>query len=264
MCYKKGMKARLPIAVLAAGCLVPFSASAYGASAHAGGAAPARMGGFARVVRVAPSRSPGRPTRPPIKPATGTPRFAPPAQRDAGGTGTGYAPSNACLNNPNYAGSFYCSGLSGSVFGHQRPFYPGYGGFSYYSGLPLDYEPETETQPEAQAPAPEQDNALADQVQVLAGEVEGMREEQESALSNRWRRPEHEARAEKSEKQPPTTFVYRNGRELEAENYAILGDTLWIFGDHATRKVPLAELDMKATEQKNEDRGVDFVSPNGR
>jgi hypothetical protein len=66
-----------------------------------------------------------------------------------------------------------------------------------------------------------------------------------------------------TEEKPPTTlFVYRDGHQMEVQNYAILGNTLWIFSDQRTRQVPLADLDLAATKRVNEERGVDFASPN--
>jgi hypothetical protein len=64
-----------------------------------------------------------------------------------------------------------------------------------------------------------------------------------------------------AEKLPTTVLVYRDGHQLEVQNYAIQGKTLWVFLDQRTRQVPLAELDVAATERVNGDRGVDFVAP---
>ena len=254
MWYKLGVKFRLAITILLAGSLVPLTI--YGAAgSHSAARAPMR-GAPARMV---PPQFRGRPSRP-----VPAPRFVSPSRRVAGGTGTGYDPSTACLNNPNYQGSFYCSSLFGSTLGngHRRPpIYSGGTYIPYYFGTP--YEPEPEEAPEAQPTEPEPNNALAEQVQALTEEVEGLREEQESAFAPRMRRPPAQTQA-RPEKQPPTSFVYRNGREFEAENFAILGNTLWVFSEHSTRKIPLSELDMSATEKKNEDRGVDFVPPNGQ
>jgi hypothetical protein len=56
-------------------------------------------------------------------------------------------------------------------------------------------------------------------------------------------------------------LIYRDGHKTEIENYAILGKTLWIFTDQRTRQVPLADLDLAATQRANDDRGVEFVAP---
>jgi hypothetical protein len=60
---------------------------------------------------------------------------------------------------------------------------------------------------------------------------------------------------------PPTVLVFRDQRKQEVQNYAIVGQTLWIFSPERTQKVPLTEVDIDATQKANEDRGVDFRVP---
>jgi hypothetical protein len=45
------------------------------------------------------------------------------------------------------------------------------------------------------------------------------------------------------------------------QNYAIVGETLWIVTEERARKVPISDLDIPATRKANEDRGVDFRLP---
>jgi len=63
----------------------------------------------------------------------------------------------------------------------------------------------------------------------------------------------------KDEPAVPTTLVFRDGRRSEVENYAIVGNTISVFNDQRRTRIPVAELDLKATQQVNEDRGVDFA-----
>jgi hypothetical protein len=63
--------------------------------------------------------------------------------------------------------------------------------------------------------------------------------------------------------QPRTVLVFKDGRQLEIMNYAIVGPTLFDLSDGTTRKVALAELDLPATMKQNDDRGVDFQVPAG-
>lgn len=95
-----------------------------------------------------------------------------------------------------------------------------------------------------------------------------MREEQASRRELRPQEPApRESSAErpeaKAEKRAATTFVYRDGHQLEAQNFAIMGKTLWVFGEQSTRRIPMADLDLAATQKANDDRGVDFAPPNG-
>lgn len=157
---------------------------------------------------------------------------------------------NSCLLNPSYAGSPYC-----------RQFYPGGPGYGVEPVYPY-WMPSTGYQSEESAPPapePEPDPQLAAQVGTLATEVELMREDQA-------RRDFQGAPAEPygaaGEKPPTTLLVYRDGRQVEVQDYAILGKTLWVFSNQTARQVPLADLDLGATERLNGDRGVEFVPPN--
>ncbi len=60
---------------------------------------------------------------------------------------------------------------------------------------------------------------------------------------------------------PPTLLVFRDHHQQEIQNYAIVGQTLWIFGSPRTQKFPLSDLDLAATQKANDDRGVAFQPP---
>ena len=66
---------------------------------------------------------------------------------------------------------------------------------------------------------------------------------------------------ESDEKTPLTVLVFRDGHRTGARNYAIVGQTLWIYTDQDSKKVPLADLDVSATKEANSDRGVVFQVP---
>jgi len=61
--------------------------------------------------------------------------------------------------------------------------------------------------------------------------------------------------------QPPTTLVFNDGHQLDIENYAIVGQTLYDLTPGHARKVELASLDLPATQKQNDDRGVVFQLP---
>ena len=58
----------------------------------------------------------------------------------------------------------------------------------------------------------------------------------------------------------PTVLVFRNGKQQEVTNYAIMGDTLYVF-DQGRKKIALADLDLPATVKANDDRGMEFKLP---
>lgn len=63
--------------------------------------------------------------------------------------------------------------------------------------------------------------------------------------------------------QPETLLVFKDGRQLEVQNYAIVGSTLYDMTPGHPRKVLLADLDLDATTKENDNRGIDFRLPPG-
>jgi len=59
----------------------------------------------------------------------------------------------------------------------------------------------------------------------------------------------------------PTVLVFRDHHQQEIQNYAIVGQTLWNFASPRTQRIPLADLDLAATQKANDDRGVTFQVP---
>jgi hypothetical protein len=61
--------------------------------------------------------------------------------------------------------------------------------------------------------------------------------------------------------QPGTLLVFKDGHKLEVKNYAIVGDQLYDLTTGRARKIPLADLDLDATQKQNEDQGINFQLP---
>jgi hypothetical protein len=61
--------------------------------------------------------------------------------------------------------------------------------------------------------------------------------------------------------QTPTLLLFKDGHRLEVANYAIIGDTLFDLTPGHARRVALADLNLDATREQNEDRGVVFQLP---
>jgi hypothetical protein len=59
----------------------------------------------------------------------------------------------------------------------------------------------------------------------------------------------------------PTTLVFKDGRQLEVLNYAIVSHTLYDLTPGHARKIALSDLDLAATEKENDNRGVTFELP---
>ncbi len=90
----------------------------------------------------------------------------------------------------------------------------------------------------------------------LEAEVDRLRQEREARESK-------SSNAEQTSKAalPPTELVFRDKHTEEVQNYAIVGQTFWILNAEKARKIPIAQLDVPATQKANEDRGVDFQLP---
>jgi|SRR3954447_9460109 hypothetical protein len=70
------------------------------------------------------------------------------------------------------------------------------------------------------------------------------------------------ADAQASPTTPPTVLVFRDHHQQEIQNYAIVGQTLWIFGSPRNQRLQLSDLDLAATQKANDDRGVTFQPTN--
>jgi hypothetical protein len=61
--------------------------------------------------------------------------------------------------------------------------------------------------------------------------------------------------------QPPTTLVFKDGHQIEVNNYAIVSQTLYDLTPGHPRKIAVADLDLSATQKQNDDHGVVFQLP---
>jgi hypothetical protein len=162
--------------------------------------------------------------------------------------------------NPAFPNSrpWHGSSSSGSNGGpHHRPRYPqgsvGYYGYPYYG---YGYDGGYYDNGDAQNYAPEDEYNGGPTIFDRRGpgyvprppEPEASADERSSAAA-----PEAT-----SEQSPPTLLVFKDGHELEVENYAIVGSTLYDLTEGHRRKVALSDLDLTATLKQNDDRGIDF------
>lgn len=173
----------------------------------------------------------------------------------------GVPPQNRCFSDA-FFDPFFCTRkpVPFRSFGSFASF----GAYPYYS-YPLISDYSSDDYSDAAARQAAQRSAQASD---LTAQIEQLREElrqlrqQQSSPSAAAPPPPVPVRTAKAEEPPtPTTLVFRDGRRSQVENYAIVGSTLWVFNDQRRKKIPIAELDLKATQQANADQGVDFVMP---
>ena len=158
---------------------------------------------------------------------------------------------NGCFSDP-FFDPFFCRQFffRNRFFFAQPVFlpYPVYTSFPYY-----------QVAEQTSSTASDQEADLAGEVDRLRDEIERLREEERSREEAR--QAAQQPRPSVEEKTAATILVFRDGRRSEIQNYAIVGQTLWLFTEKRARKLPVSDLDLEATRKSNADRGVDFRSP---
>ncbi|HJS99829.1 MAG TPA: hypothetical protein VJ756_12125 [Terriglobales bacterium] len=172
----------------------------------------------------------------------------------------GVHPDNRCFSDA-FFDPFFCT-RTPTRFSSFVPFssFLPFASYPYYS-MPLydesSYNGSRDTEQLERANAQVSD--LTNQIEQLREELGRMQEQQSSPQAAATPAP----KANDAKVEPPvsTTLVFRDGHRSQVENYAIVGNTLWVFSDQRRTKIPITELDLKYTEQVNEERGVDFTIP---
>jgi len=176
-------------------------------------------------------------------------------RRFSGGTGF-HGNGFAGRRHPSFASS-----RRFSRFPRQRFFYGvspwlSYGYPGYYSPYYDDFDySQDNSQPgyDYSGGYDDQSGQMAqDQIDRLEGEVAELREQ---------RSPARPASPAKPEIRASTVLVFRDQHAREVQNYAIVGDTLWVFDAQKATKIPVASLDIPASTKANDDRGIDFRLP---
>jgi hypothetical protein len=70
--------------------------------------------------------------------------------------------------------------------------------------------------------------------------------------------------AQTEESTPVTVLLFRDGRRIETRNYAIVGESVWVYSEQESKRYRLADLDVDGTKKVNSDRGVFFQIPPAR
>jgi hypothetical protein len=124
---------------------------------------------------------------------------------------------------------------------------------------PYYAEPYYQVAEQTPATVADRESDLFREVDRLRDEVRRLREEPVSR--EQARRAALQPRPQVEEKPPTTILVFRDGRRSEIQNYAIVGQTLWVFTERQAHKVLVTDLDVEATKNVNDDRGVEFRLP---
>jgi hypothetical protein len=125
---------------------------------------------------------------------------------------------------------------------------------------PVDTAPYYQTAEQSAPTVVGREDDLGREVGRLTNEVELLREEQVL----RWEQAQQtalQAQPSREEKAPTTILVFRDGRRSEVQNYAVVGQTLWVFTEQRSRKIPVSDLDVETTKKLNSERGVELRIP---
>jgi hypothetical protein len=153
---------------------------------------------------------------------------------------------NACLNDP-FFDPFFCRRLFlNNPFLFSEPIFLSYPIYTESSYAPPEEPLSTE---------PNQQSELNWKIDRLSDEVERLRDQQAAG-----EQPKQLAagRRPPDSNMPSRILVFRNGQREEIQNYAVIGDTLWILTAQRARKIPVSDLDMKTTTKENGERGLEF------
>src|SRR5436309_649352 len=183
------------------------------------------------------------------------PSIAAPISASSFGSGTGTwecAPLRACRERTTnrdgaIVGGYYSPYIwPTTIYGYAGPAYDPY---------PASVYSEPAYASPAASPAVSQGEVdLAYQVGRLSQEIEQLRQQQ--AITSYTQPPATSQVA--PQQRTPTVLVFRDGHRMEMQNYAIVGQTLWVFDERAATKIPLSDLDLDATQKENRGSGFRF------
>src|SRR5215813_5586781 len=145
-------------------------------------------------------------------------------------------------------------GLGATYVPYYAPYYPP----DYYSSPAQYYPPDyySMTPPQTSTQENANDVYLAQMLQKLTDEVEAMKNDQKSrSTSAVVLGPKADTAG------PAVVFVFHDGTRITTHNYAIAGQTIWVFSENQARKFRLTDLDRAATEQANAANGIELRLP---
>jgi len=149
---------------------------------------------------------------------------------------------------------------------HFRYPYYAYAPFGYYSPFAWDwynssYDRTNDDNYVMQRQTQQQFDQLYQQIQDLRAERD---EQQYSQVQAPPAAPMAAPTRTEAKNQPDMSvvLVFLDRHIQEVKNYAIANEKVVVFDDHRIKKIPLADIDLAATQKLNDERGVDFQVPN--
>jgi len=135
-----------------------------------------------------------------------------------------------------------------------QPFVPYTGFYSPFAWSTPVYSSPVYSEPAYVAPTVDQNSAdLTYEVQRLSQEIVQLRQEQALSVA---RQAAPEPPPPPPSVSMPIVLVFRDGRRTTIQNYAIVGQTLWVLDERTSTKILLSDLDLDATERENRGQGL--------
>ena len=153
-----------------------------------------------------------------------------------------------------YYRPWYRYGYAG-YYGYGYPGYYGYDPLLWGSASSYSYDTSS------------QYNAYYDQSQQLQQQINRLQDEVDRLHDEQYARPAAPpvpatpAVPARPESATLTVLIFKDQHREEVKNYAVVGRTVWVFTEQRSRKIPLDLLDVPATQQANDERGLDFRVP---
>jgi len=136
--------------------------------------------------------------------------------------------------------------------------------YSMYQASPDQADEETDDPPVAQGPTVFERRTPGDLTATQSFAAEPPAEATAPAAPDASPAQPESASSQPVQPQEPNVLVFRDGHQLQVQNYAIVGDFLYDFTPGHARKVPLSQLDLPATVKANDERGLDFTLPGSK
>jgi hypothetical protein len=146
----------------------------------------------------------------------------------------------------------------------SQPFVPYTGFYSPFVWSSPFYSAPVYSEPAYVAPTVNQNTAdLTYEVQRLSQEIEQLRQEQALSVARQAAPEPPPPPPFAAEERPavPIVLVFRDGRHTTIQNYAIVGQTLWVLDEKTSTKILLSDLDLDATERENRGQGLRLPLP---
>ena len=146
---------------------------------------------------------------------------------------------------PYYPGAYYSGGC------YPQPYYPQ----PYYTQFPYAYDQFSTSYYDDTV------DTLTRQIRNLSEQVQQLQAEITLTLTQPPQPPAVAAPPPSQTPATPMTLIFKDGKRISSQGYAILGQTMWIMTPGGPVRVALKDIDMVETRTENIKRIIRFQDP---